>query len=416
MIFSKMQNLFTAALLVAGSFFLFSCNDEPTPVGYSLVNDTLSFHNLSSEEDGLIVSFESEYKQLFWRNQMAFFIGKAEGVSAASMLRWDKNLPDSLLSFIKPDDIQSIKLKLTPNRYVLGDSNNTQQNITVYQVNKWWELGIRWDSIFTASQPVDYVDPNPITTQELNIPLQDSMHRITIDLTNDRFKQDYITWLEENDRDTTKTLTNFGLLLVPEDNSNHINSFKTQITEDTEEAIPELELIYNHKDGRLDTILTKATMDGYLTNLEERDEGKISISANTGLTSILSIDVSAIPKRAAIHKSYLEFTLDRENSVIGNFPKDSILAAKFIMNGEHTEPNPIAADSNGVYRIEYMQHAIEYFKSKDGLGEIEISIYSVADAGKKLDRLRFYGMDAEDPEKRPKFNIVYSMIVEKGEK
>ncbi len=415
MIFNKMHNLLAATLVVFGSLFLFSCNDEPTPVGYSLVNDTLSFHNLSSAEDGLIVSFESKFEAAFRRNTKAFFVGKAEGIRAVSMLRFDKNLPDSLLSFISPEDIQSVKLKLTPARYVLGDSSNTLQGFKIYQMNKWYELGLRYDSIFVGSQPIDYVDPEPIVTAEIDIPLQDSMPTFSIDLTSDKFKQQYITWLEENERDTTTSLTNWGLLIAPLEESTHINSFKTQVTnKDADESdFPSLELIYNHKDGRLDTIVTPATMDGYLTDLDNKDEGKLSLIHNAEIVSILTLDVSKIPHRAAIHKSYLEFKFDRENSILGNMPVDSILAVSFEMNGSPTEPKPMLIDTNGVVRLEYLQQAIEYFKADGGKGELKFVILGSGNASTKLDRLRFYGMDAEDPTMRPKLNIVYSMIIDK---
>ncbi len=414
MIFSKMHNFFTAAFVVAVSLFLFSCNDEPTPVGYALVNDTLSFHNLSSTEDGLIVSFESDYKPTLQRNYESFFVGKAHGVSAASLLRFDRSLPDSLLDFITVDDIRSIKLKLTPYRYVLGDSTNILQDINIYQLNSWWEFGLTWDSVFTGNTPTHLVESEITANPQLEIHLQDSMSQVEIDLTSDKFKADYLRWLED-DRDTTRPLSNWGLLLAPSDNSDHISSFISQTLKDQEDTNPELEIIYDHKDGRIDTIVTKSNIEAYITKLEDTDQGKLSMMVNAEIVSKLSLDVRAIPQRAGIHKSYLEFKLDKENTVLGNMPMDSILLVQIIMDGEVSKENPLKIDSNGVARLEYMQHAIEYLKSTGGMGDITVTIdASHGNAAKKLDRLRFFGMDAEDPEMRPKLNIVYSMIVDKN--
>ncbi len=417
MIFSKVHKLFATALVVVSSIFLFSCNDEPTSVGYSLVNDTLSFHNLNSETDGILASLESEYRPTLQTNAKAFFVGKSNGVSAASLLRFDGALPDSLLSFLKVEDIHSIKLKLSPYRYVLGDSANTTQSMKIYQLNKLWTFDLTWDSVFTGNTPYDYVESEITASPQVEIPLQDSMQRIEIDLTNDKFKADYLRWLAEDDRDTTQTLTNWGLLIAPGDNSDHISSFTAQLTGNDEIiGYPELEIIYDHKDGRLDTIATKSNIDASMINLEDHSEGKFDMMLNAEILAEMKIDVSAIPFRAGIHKSYLEFTLDKENSILGNFPADSIIAAQFYKKDSTIISYYFTGDEDGVFRLEFMQQAVEYIKAAGGKGTIEMTINRSGDAGKKLDRLKFYGMDATDPDKRPKFNIVYSMIVDKNRK
>jgi hypothetical protein len=399
------------------SLFLFSCNDEPTPVGYSLVNDTLSFHNLSSETDGILASLESVFKPTLQVNNKAFFVGKANGVRAASILRFDGGLPDSLLSFIKEDDIHSIKLKLTPYRYVFGDSANTMQSFKVYQMNKLWTFDLTWDSVFAGNQIIDYSDGKITQTAELDIPLQDTMARIEIDLTTDQFKKDYLRWLAEDDRDTTKTLTNWGLLLAPGDNSNHISSFTGQLTGNDEiTGYPELEIIYDHKDGRLDTITTKSNIDASMVDIDDKSDNGFSLMLNAEILAEMEIDVRSIPERAGVHKSYLEFTLDLDNSDLGNFPKDSIIAANFRKKDSTLLSYYFTSDENGVFKLDFMQQAVENIKAAGGLGTIELAINRSGNAGIKLDRLRFYGMDAVDPEKRPKFKIVYSMIVEKGGK
>ena len=76
-------------------FLLFSCNEKPTELGFSLLYDTITVVGTSNSEYPFITGAESFLNRESLFNIGAIFIGKSDSIKAISFLRFSR-LPDSL--------------------------------------------------------------------------------------------------------------------------------------------------------------------------------------------------------------------------------------------------------------------------------------------------------------------------------
>ena len=103
-------------LIFATGFY--SCNDDPTTVGYSLVYDTVTVFPVTSEDANSeliedIIPY-NHFIRVF--NFGAIFIGANSDTKSASFVRF-VSIPDSLIG--NNTELISAKLIMSPNRYVL---------------------------------------------------------------------------------------------------------------------------------------------------------------------------------------------------------------------------------------------------------------------------------------------------------
>ena len=113
------------------STLLNSCNDAPTTIGTSFLQDTLTHLGLT-EDDGIIIDFNSyHYYSPLERNTGISLVGITDKYKATTFIRFI--IPVDKKDF-KVDDFISCELFLPLDNYYIGDSNSKQLNIDIVEV------------------------------------------------------------------------------------------------------------------------------------------------------------------------------------------------------------------------------------------------------------------------------------------
>lgn len=392
-----------------------SCNETPTTLGESLLPDTLVLDAVSTDEYDLITKTDSKFSGLTAFNTGAILIGKADDHTAATLLRF-AFIPDSLDN-LTPDDFESVKLKLYPNRYVFGDSTSNNLSFNIHRVNRLWvKDSTNYDSVFVA--PANYYDNNPIASYSGNIELADSLDPIEIDLPAELMTEWFETETVTNDDgelDTVLVVT-YGIALVPDETSTVIRQFQGEGFNVSPET-SEIEVIWRDSESELDTALMRSTLGVSLFDVPEPDPNYITIQGGARYRATFTFDVSSIPDLASIHKTQLTLTMNREKSLWGNFGLDSIVTMLFYADETLTElvvpwDGTKQGDSDN-YLFPSISSAVEtWVRTPEKTGLLYLSNKPEEDEGRQLDRMVFYGLNAEDETLRPKLTIIYSKVQE----
>ena len=119
---NKLHIIYNLLLIIIG-FFAISCNEEPTDIGISFLQDTVLVVTISNSNDDDIFSTDSNYViDRATNNTGAIMVGSANNIQSASFLRFD--FPSGL-GWITEDDIISSELLLFPLHYAMGDTSGT---------------------------------------------------------------------------------------------------------------------------------------------------------------------------------------------------------------------------------------------------------------------------------------------------
>ena len=114
--------------------FTIACNDAPTEIGTTFLQDTLTANQLS-ETDGIIAGYQSYlYYEPLERNTGASFVGITDIYKAATFVRYI--VPIDKKGFTE-NDIISCELYFPLDKYVIGDTNSNILNFDVIQITKY---------------------------------------------------------------------------------------------------------------------------------------------------------------------------------------------------------------------------------------------------------------------------------------
>ncbi len=402
--------LFFSILFGIGILLLPSCNDLPTSLGFPL--DTINLAGISSNQYNLITDSKAYYNRLQnTRNNAYIVVGKGNGMEALSILRFGTLAYDTL-NYINEEDILSAKFSMLPNRNVFGDSlASINQEINIYELAKIYTDSTTWDSIANPSDGKSYYSQSElISSYSGKIELKDTMNSIVFDI-----KKSLISKWIKSAKDTSSTSTyapyKNGLVITAGTGSKIVSRFVIPSTD-----IPQIIVIFNNtKSNKVDTINLKLQTNSFFANSFLPTDKSIVIQGMTSIRSQIFFDVSKIPTLSPIISSQLELTLDSSKCLISNYGLDSILAAgEYINLGVSKPVVPYTAyrkRNTNKYIFPSVSSAIERWSRADGKGSIIIIPQKNASSSNELyfcDRLVFYGVDAVDPNNRPKLSVIYS--------
>jgi len=395
------------------SLVLFSCNEQPTFVGETLLQDTVTLYALSTSTNDLISGDSTFIFNINTVNKGTFHIGKANGITALTLVRFNEPLKQNTNDydfFASYDEskIVSCKIKLYPLRYTFGDSTNPNSlSFRVYRVNNWWSNLTTYDSlesgnIIDKSQEVGRFNGS--------ISQKDTMDAIDFDLSKKVFLDWCKQWYNTKKGDTSIV---WGLAFVADEGSSVIRQFAG--TSQNSTNVIEMIVTYLDSTNTLDTLVVKEAMDKPFYKIDNFDSKSITVQGGTTLRSRLYFDVSQIPVLSAIHSAQFEMTVKTDGCVYGNFGMDSTLYVELYPNGHTLDKDTslktyMAEKKENKFFIGSITSSVEYWNRNGGKGFLVFHPEGARNERWELDRLQFYGTNEPDSSKRPSLKIIYSRI------
>ncbi len=396
-------------LFVAWSALQFqACNEQPTDLGFLLLNDTSSVKTVCSEKLPLITSTGTEVSPIVIFNSGSVYIGKTDSITAVSMLRF-QHIPDSLDGLAK-DKISECYMELYPRPYAIGDTISNKLSFGVYKISKRWTNKTICDSLFDRNGNSDYFENVSQGHYDKPIPYKykDKIEPIKIDLN----KQLLLDWFEmAKKKIKDKTVINWGIAILSDENTDVLRQLSAQqVRKDNKHA--EITMIYINKNNKPDTLKIDAAIEAaVICNIPPKTDDMI-VQGATVSKGVMGIDISSIPRQAGILSAELELTLDTFLVKKGNMALDSLLNLSMYSD--------VYADSitsrivtgyrvkkTNKFRFPNIVRIIEKINRNGGKAKLYIkpSPYSLMS---RLDRMPFYGIKEKNADFRPKLRIVYS--------
>jgi hypothetical protein len=406
------QLVFPLFTFVALLFFT-GCNDLPTDVGYSMLFDTLSLRSVNSKDNLLIASSTNLHHKIQVFNSGSIYVGRTDDLFAVSMLRFGY-IPDSL-DYLTVDSINAAYIIMYPTRYAYGDSISNAMSFDIFKINKYWTSKTNDDSLFNGVWgKSDFFDTKSLGSYNTSIKLSDVMNPIKVDINKDLM----IDWFKLSAlKDTTKI--NWGIALVPNDNSNVIHQFSAQAIGESNPHT-ELYVIYRSKTGKVDTINLFTAIDASVVCSKRSYTGTDMVTqGSVNVQNKLTFDFSSIPPESAILSAQLELTLNESKVKKGNYLIDSLVAGgvfftsnidtmpKYQFYFEKQFPKKINDKYYSPYLTPKLNQIVEEIIRNGGKGDIVIypAGWSMV---RKIDQMAFYGPNDPNPDLRPKLRIIYS--------
>ena len=120
-----------------------------------------------------------------------------------------------------------------------------------------------------------------------------------------------------------------------------------------------------------------------------------------------------IPPLSAIHSAHFEMTLNKEKSLSGNYPIDSIIYAELFPTNRSFDLDTIIRSydikkTDDKFILPSITSAVEYWNRNQGKGVLVLQPAGNSNALWELDKLNFYGPGETDSTKRPVLKIIYT--------
>ncbi|MFC2130789.1 hypothetical protein ACFLSQ_05095 [Bacteroidota bacterium] len=392
-----------------------SCNEEPTNMGYTLLQDTITIYPISTNDTSLITGVGSYRHYLNTINRGIIHIGKFNEYEAISLLRFTEPVKgtDSLdfLVDYTTDEIISCKISMPVNRYALGDSLNPGAlSFTLYKIVDYWSNLTTWDSLFTGNL-IDMT--KPVGEFNGDIEQKDTIPNIEFDFDKELALEWIKDWYRYKNGDTINNIV-WGIAFKPNDNSSVIRQFAGPAI-GGQENTTKLTLIYLDSSGVEDTLEMVSAIDKPFYKTPEFNPEELIVEGGATIRGLMYFDVSMIPPVSAIHSAQLELTLDMEKNLFGNFGLDSTILAELPADNDSASfkeekfiRSYYAERTEDKFYFTSITSAIETWNRKDGKGLIVFHPDGSQNEYRELDKMTFYGLNAPDSAKLPKLTIIYS--------
>lgn len=411
-------------LLIIISFFVISCNEEPTNIGISFLQDTVLVVTISNSNDDAIFSTDSNYViDRATNNTGAIMVGSANNIQSASFLRFD--FPSGL-GWITEDDIISSELLLFPLHYAMGDTSGT--NTLSFDIKK---IVKKWTFEDTKAQDVfndnTLYDVNSLATWTGNIVYKDEASRDSLDTISINIPKSLcVDWFSKRNTPPTDSTPDseitWGLALLPNAQSTVINSFKA--AGNTYSTGSVMKIVYKKKlDNGNDTNITLYVNAGIETKFvkinETFNKDDLIIQSGVKVHTRLNFNIENIPNLASVNMAELTLTMDLDRSYWGNEGLDTVFRLGLFpdLDNEfkHIDPSLICygrrIEGTNQYVFRSAEIMLMYLlRSQAGSGNLVLMNGSNEQEANTLNRYAFFGSNASNEEARPKLKLVYSYL------
>ena len=299
---NKIFLLFISAIIIP---LLISCNDSPTDLGTGFLGqDGVEVLKLDSSTDS-IPQFSKYFKKVFSLGSSSqLLVGKAENVTAHTLLKFIFAIPDSIIEDLTANTLTFNDAWVELNKsYSFGDSNAVF-DYQVFKINSNWT-----SSTFSAdsfsSLAFDNADISTDRTSENDTNYSFHLNPTVVS-----------TWLQEY-VDTSLT-SNYGILLSPLDNTQKVLGFTAYNSTGVDE--PTLRIVIQKPGEYIDTLIGYIASDISVVLGEPQNVGTENLVIQSSLTSEakLYFDLSLIPDSTDINYASLTLTLDTLQTKTGS--------------------------------------------------------------------------------------------------
>jgi hypothetical protein len=363
--------------------FILGCTKDPNSIGKELLgpNDQL-ITDVSS--DTAVAS--SSYSITSANNSTSLLVGKANNIEARMLLQFgtfpvDTNIANSIIS---------AKIKMIPN-YSFKDTVGIMAFTIHKMLKSWSEYSFTTDSLLA-----DSYETVPVNTHSLNVNSKDTLTEFSL---NTNLVAECL-----------KGNAGYGIILIPDLNSNMIFSFNTYYYSSISDGRPALEIVYRTSSDTIDQTLTlRTTQDATIFSGTRPNSTSSLFYVQGGLIcrGRLNFDVSHIPKGAAITQAYLDLKSDTNASSFGSYIDYKIFVQEIFSNDSiptlsgTTDQGTLVGDS---FTID-VRNIVQKWIGKNNYG-VAIRSYNEFT---QVERFAIYGVTA-DADKRPRLRIQYTYL------
>ncbi len=415
-----------------------ACNDLPTDLGSDFVVDTADTYRLLSSEVPLMLSFDNGRIDTFASGRPLFnagplYVGRlADGSEALSILRFATIDDVDDLDLFDPAryTIQSLKLRLQVSTYAIGDTSSDLVDFGVHDLE--WRDEETFGAFTTRTQIENRRDAGLPLFAEAEaahfsgpIAFADSIFAFEVnDISQDLFRDwmrrrsEYVELRKEFEGrgEEPPADDNYGLALLPAEGVNIIRSFATPEIS-TLEDIPfsQLELVYQHVDSSgVDTLLIEAGNDGSYVATPPAPEKRFVLQGGSAWRYAIQLDFDMIPDLSRVAYAELDLTIDKDLTLEGrggNGRSNAVTVrasedGSLVQNTTLSRSVDIQADDSGRYLLTGLQTIIENWLRNGGDEAFLLHTLS-SEEQSEMDRLVFYGPDADDASVRPQLKVFY---------
>lgn len=373
-------------LILLLSLFAAGCSEDPNSVGEELVIDRANIKSV----DTLGTAHSSIIQKGALGASEYLLLGKANGVKSTILLRFNplrEGMKDSILN--NQFRVLSAEISLVP-KYKIGDTTSVL-NFRAYKVTSTWDATyFNLDSLSN----LQYVATNVITS----VSKTDTLYKIGLDTAMVRSWMKYAL--------DTAAEKNFGIMLVPDENSSKIIGFQAITTSLTE--LPLLKIVGKAPNSTQDTVAYDAKIDLHAVELlsKRSDNSKIHIQSGVTSTGLVSFDISSIPIGAIIIKAELTVFGDTLRTTLGK-PASNYLGVYYVVDSAAVTVNGNLASrldlTGNAYKGNVTTLVSNFYKNN----KAPLFALTAPDPITGVDYYVIEGTGNPNPALRPKLSIQY---------
>ncbi|KAF0214306.1 MAG: hypothetical protein FD178_2573 [Ignavibacteria bacterium] len=384
-----------------------SCSDSPTSVGENLIpdQDKIKFSEYDSFLESTPQQSYTYQEKLKYGSSEKVLLGKTSLGESYIVYKFFIYMPDSLLTKLANNELTVTSAKMEmKSTYKLG-ATGAPFDYSVHQIRKaWTEDGFDKDTLKTFLETSQY-DLSDVSSNRV-IAQNDSL--LKFDLST----QVVTDWLKaKKDSNFTR---NYGLLFKPKAGTNRFFGFDAVYTDGTSTNIL-LKIKYKWGTSTVhnDSINVAPFWDVHaLLGAKPVSENHIYLQGSIGVRSVLSFDISKLPKNIILNKATLELTVDDNPAQTsdGTPASDSIT----VQTLKDSVAKELTSDSlyfaylkrtGNIYSGDIAWMVQKWIKGDANQG----IILALPDENYSASRIAIYNSKVTDKALRPRLKLIYTI-------
>lgn len=392
----KSFSLILPILLILG---LTACEDDPSSVGQSLLEDQ-DLTNIYTFETTSSVIKPSYMDSIALGAASRTLIGKTEKLEAIGLWKFYFEVPDSIETEVNADNLNILSSQVTLRPTYWFGEKNAPWGFSAYEVSSTWG-----STNFNKDTLNNLIYES--TDLSSNLQFVDDT-TITFDLDADIA----YNWIKFSMNDST--LENEGIIIIPNASTNKIVGFPALTSVVDDDVLPQLSLIVESPGSFVDTLNATLINDAYAVRGDSPDPVENRIMLQSGLTvrSSIMFDVSGLPENSVIVDALLSVYPDSLNSEFGSKGTDTLvvsLLTDFNNNTVEEEDNiySFQLQNNGnVYQGNIRRYVQYWIDELDNQGmQLKLS-----DEDRAVTKLAIYDNNISDETLKPRLQIIYTNV------
>ena len=383
---------FISAIII---FLLISCNDTPTDLGTSFLDqDGVEVIRLDSSTDSIPQSSYSFKNIVSLGSSSQLLLGKAENVTSHTLLNFVFAIPDSIKEEITAQTLTVLDswVELTKS-YSFGDSS-ASFDYKVFKINSSWT-----SSTFTADSfsTLSYDNTDLSADRRTNNDTVYSFHLATSLASS--WLQNYVD---------TSVASNYGILLSPSDDTKKVLGFTAYNLSGIND--PRLRIVVKKPEwAQNDTLIGYIASDISVVLGNIPDVGIENLVIQSSLTSEakLFFDLSALPENAVINSAVLTLTADTLQKKTGSSFTNS-LSVFLLADSSSNELNTNYSYSLYPNGARYSGNITNILRAWNNNVSNQGILIKASSELNGVEIFAIKGSNAANVSDRPKLEIVYS--------